>query len=304
LINIINNNNQINIEIIKYIQNLLNCKFIKFIASGSFAIVYLIQINNKNYAIKLVSHEYDDNDTIVIKNDNKKARDSIYCEYLMLSQHFIDNNNIAKLADIKNNYKEIKNINNYEISYLIMDFYEETLNIRYDRFNNKFDDDQIKNIGLQLINIIQYIHRFGYIYIDFKLDNIMFLNQKSNDIILIDFGICNKYVDNRNLHKPQQNLKNTVGTDNFNSILANLGKQPDRIGDIQSIGYIMLYLYNNELPWKNAKSSNQILNYKKNIFDSEIFKNSPEYIQKFITKTYGYKYSDKPDYYEFKMLLS
>lgn len=74
--------------------------------------------------------------------------------------------------------------------------------------NYKLQPISIYSLGIHLIDILEKIHRAGYVYNDLKLDNIMLaLNVKEyfneekcfkNEIInLIDFGFASSYIDNQ-----------------------------------------------------------------------------------------------------------
>lgn len=66
--------------------------------------------------------------------------------------------------------------------------------------NHHFTFICIVNLGIQLLTLLERLHKQGYIHCDIKPDNIMIgdfeKDRKLKDkVYLIDFGISQKYVD-------------------------------------------------------------------------------------------------------------
>ena len=254
-------------------------KIIKEIGKGEFGIVYKIEQRdtNKIYAVKI--------------NNNKK--DLLYYEYLLLSQHFINNNAFPSLLS----YPYISYKKNKDISYLITEYYEETLYERFERHDRNFSEEMIKKYIIQILYIIEFIHKKYYIYIDFKPENFMFKTKEDDNIKIIDFGLCEKFLDNKGVHKEDKLLSNRIGTDLYSSIRMMEAKQPGRIDDIECISYILLYLYYGKLSWAVLQKDTRILHQKKNIIKNKMFNKAPKYIQDFILLIKEYKRFDtKPNY--------
>ena len=292
------NDLDINPIILETIEKKINFKFIKFLNKGTFWSVYLAtnNIDNKQYIIKLVNHTTDNSQV------RKKERDLIYWEYMVLSK-LNNHNNIIKLYDGKNNYIHI-NSPEFNLALIITECYKETLLERFDRLGNILTSGQIKNYGIQLVNTLKFLHSKGYMYVDFKLSNIMFKNEETENLTIVDFISCTKYVNVQCIHYEQKSFMKPVGNELFSSIHCSNCKLSDRAGDIQSVGYILLYLYSNTLPWAKCKSSKKILNMKRNIESLDLFNESPEFIKKFIIESNIYPFSDKPYYNNFIKILT
>jgi len=300
-INVIKVDNIIDNEFI-YIKNIIeskiNFKINNCINNNTLGDYYLVTNtdSNKQYIMKLLYHKKNNSQIL------KRYRDLLFWEYMILSKHFTNNSNVVKLYDIKASYLSI-NDEIYYIVLLIMEYYSDSLNDRINRLKI-FNENQIKSYGIQLINTIKELHNKGYIYINFNLNNLIFKNTNTEIIIYNNFQLCEKYIDIKGIHIEQKKLNNTTGTDMFSSIYCNSCRSSDRVGDIQSIGYILLYLYNGKLPWSTKKSPKSILLAKKNIIESTTFIESPKYLKDFIIESYNYNYSDKPYYSNFITYLS
>jgi serine/threonine protein kinase len=77
--------------------------------------------------------------------------------------------------------------------------------------------------------------------------------ENQNKIFLIDFGLSVPFVDDNNVHQPQEehNYSTVVGTALFASINAHQGKNLSRRDDIESLVYTLIYLLTGKLPWKS-----------------------------------------------------
>jgi len=293
-----NNNDDVDFttELLDYFKTkLTDYHIIKYLSKGVFGMVYLIEcsIDNKEYALKLVYHKNTKN----IKIDDKRAHDSIYYEYMLLLNHLNNHDSIIKM---KNNIYKKFITKNYTFSIIILDYCRYTLD-EYIK-EHTMDEYKIKKIGTYLVDIMSYIHSKSYIYIDLKPENIMFQNDNIDSIKLIDFGLAERYINTTGIIK-QKKYSCPVGTTIFSSIFSNSCKTSNRMGDLQSIGYILLWL-NHNLPWTVDDTEKNILQTKKKLLTNKIFIDRPEYIKKFITKTYiKSEFGDRPDYVEFMNIL-
>jgi serine/threonine protein kinase len=157
--------------------------------------------------------------------------------------------------------------------------------------------DQVVKIGENLIKIIQEIHEAGIIHRDIKPENFMF---KNDELKIIDFGLSKKYIRN-NKHIELESNKSIVGTPYFISTHIHAGLTPSRRDDVESIGYILVYLLFGTLPWLNLVSENkEVRNYK--VYEIKkndpfvIFKLAPKELKIFITYCRSLKFTEKPNY--------
>jgi serine/threonine protein kinase len=132
---------------------------------------------------------------------------------------------------------------------------------------------QVLELGNKMIQQIKLIHDKGFIHRDIKPANFV-LNSETGNLYLIDFGFCRKYLQEDNsTHIPLNTISQIIGTPNFISQHVKNKIEPSRRDDLESVGYIMLYLLDNN----ENESITQYLNYCKNLgFDEtpnyELFK--------------------------------
>lgn len=90
--------------------------------------------------------------------------------------------------------------------YMIIPRYGKTLEQYFYKLDFKLSKISVYNIGIQILNNLEIIHKAGYVYNDLKLDNIMFDFQapllktytdsncfENIKMRLIDYGFVTKY---------------------------------------------------------------------------------------------------------------
>ena len=101
-------------------------------------------------------------------------------------------------------------------------------------------------LGVQMVERIQSLHNKGLIHRDIKTDNFLFgLSHHSQLLYLIDFGFCRRYLLADGTHILKRTNKSIVGTPNYISIDVHEGCEPSRRDDLESVAYILYYLYYN-----------------------------------------------------------
>ena len=163
----------------------------------------------------------------------------------------------------------------------------------------------------QMISRIEYIHSKNFLHRDIKPDNFLLgLNNKSNIIYVIDFGLAKKYRDSKtNLHIPYREGKNMTGTARYASLYTSLGIEQARRDDIEGLAFVFLYLLRGNLPWQGLPGNTKTEKYR-NIMEKKIqttvemlCTGFPNEFVTYLNYARNIRFEDRPDYSYLKRLF-
>ena len=121
-------------------------------------------------------------------------------------------------------------------------------------------------LAIQVLDRLEFIHSKNVIYRDIKTNNLVIGRKDPEIIYLIDFGLARKYRSSRTgKHIKYTNLQKAYGNLRYISINGNKGYEQSRRDDLESLGYMLIFLAKNTLPWinKNVSSiTNKLTKYK------------------------------------------
>ena len=122
----------------------------------------------------------------------------------------------------------------------------------------KINMKDIYMIFIQLIERLEYIHSKYIVHRDLKPENIMLDLETKKIIYLIDFGLAKKYRSGKTKkHIKYGIVYNKAGTERYSSLNTMNGIEQSRRDDLESAGYVMIYLsQKNILPWIATKMKN------------------------------------------------
>ena len=159
-------------------------------------------------------------------------------------------------------------------------------------------------LGYQMVNILEFIHEKHILHRDVKPENfVMGLDELSDNVYLIDFGLAKKYRSIKTLIQyPLIKKKQLTGTARYASINALKGYEHSRRDDLESVGYILIYFLKGKLPWQNIKATTKedkyqkILEKKMEISSKELYKGYPNELAEFLEYTKNIEYNERPNY--------
>ncbi len=265
-----------------------NYKLIKKIGSGSFGEVYLTEDKNgMKYAAKI---------------EEKKKKNKLKGEY-----------NIYKKVLNKKTINGIPQVYNYiettEYNILIMELLGKSLENVFDDNEREFNYSTLFKLAIDMLTVIERLHIKGFIHRDIKPNNFLFNNGKTlNTLYLMDFGLSKNYIQNGE-HIEIKFDRNPIGTPRYASLNIHWGIEPARRDDLESIGYVLVYLAKGRLPWqglKADKNKNQIekIGEKKlSVSTEKLCENLPLCFLEYIDYCKKLKFEESPDYMYLKKLF-
>ena len=174
---------------------------------------------------------------------------------------------------------------------------------------NKFTIKDISMIGIQIIDRLKFIHSKFVIHCDIKPQNFLVAHHDSSIIYICDFGNAQKYRSSlTGKHVRMKKCKKYYFTPFYSSINSQLGYQPSRRDDLESLGYVLIYLFKG-LPWEKIKFKNiddyknKIINFKKKIDLKKLCEQLPFEIYEYIKYVRGLKFEETPNYTYLKSLF-
>ena len=181
--------------------------------------------------------------------------------------------------------------------------------------DHSFDEITICNIGIDLLDCLEIIHKNGLVHNDLKNGNIAILlknfeKEKSKICCtLIDFGLSLKYkpVEEKNAKKAR--IKSKCGNTKFASFNSLNGGEIGPKDDVESICYILLYYFNNTLPWSNIDKTNKkiykekVLEQKRNFQFKEFCSENFLGLSDIYYNIKNLKKEEIPNYKEYKKIL-
>jgi len=264
--------------------NILNKTFfnkyhcIKKLGEGSFGCIYKAEYNGDFFALKFES---------IKKGHYLLENEAIIMNYLK-------GPNIPYI-------KLYKSTSDYNI--LVMQLLGKSLESLFEE-RKKFSLKTVCMIGYQFISVLEYIHNKHILHRDIKPDNfVMGLNNLSQYVYLIDFGLAKKYRSSKTLQQiPLINRKKLTGTARYASINALKGYEHSRRDDLEAAGYVLIYLLKGRLPWQGIAAKNKEERYRKILLKKlevpvkDLCENIPEEFIKYISYVRKMDYLEEPKY--------
>ncbi|XP_041928888.1 serine/threonine-protein kinase VRK1 isoform X1 [Alosa sapidissima] len=197
--------------------------------------------------------------------------------------------------------------------FMVMDRFGTDLQKKFEENGKKFPHKLVLQLGLKLLDVLEYIHEHEYVHADIKASNLLLSYSNPNQVFLVDYGLAYRYAPEGQTKDYKEDPKRCHdGTIEFTSIDAHKGVSPARRGDLEILGYCMVQWLCGRLPWEDKLQDpvyvrdskltcrDNIGEFMKKCFPSE---NKPDEMVKFMEEVKTLGYSDKPPYEKLRTIL-
>ena len=184
------------------------------------------------------------------------------------------------------------------------------------KLRNRKEKSILKNVcmvALQALDRLEYIHSKNYIHRDIKPQNFVNGRKDSNIIYIIDFGFAHQYRSSRTGKHIKCIKRNEVtGSVGYLSVNGNEGYEQSRRDDLESLGYMLIFLATDNLPWfriedlevNKLTKLKKIYHLKKTISVEQLCEGLPEEFPKYINYSRKLNFEENPDYDYLRSLFS
>lgn len=154
------------------------------------------------------------------------------------------------------------------------------------------------------LRIIEAVHNKELLHRDIKPENMLtgLSGLASRELFIVDFGLCKRYRMDHTDHIPYCDGKHLTGTERYASIWTHEGKQQSRRDDLESLGYVCIYLIRRFLPWSDPKGETraerqaEILRIKKTMPLEELCEGLPPAFLHYFRAVRALSFDQAPDY--------
>lgn len=197
--------------------------------------------------------------------------------------------------------------------FMVMDRFGTDLQKLFEGNGKKFSRKLVLQLGLRLLDILEYIHDHEYVHADIKASNLLLSYTNPNQVFLVDYGLAYRYAPEGVPKEYKEDPKRCHdGTIEFTSIDAHKGVSPSRRADLEIMGYCMIQWLCSRLPWEDKlqdplyvrdsklRCRDNIDEFLKSCFASG---NIPAEMGKFMQEVKVLGYTDRPDYDKLRGIL-
>lgn len=195
-------------------------KILEILGQGSYGVVVKAEHHKGNCAIKLCSKDR-----------------------LSLQREFEIYDHIKSSVQTSSYTPNIYGYGNLtDFSWLAMDLLGPSIDDLYQKLGS-FSKTTILQMGIQMLNCVDFLHRCGVVHGDIKGDNFAISATNSKKIVIFDFGLASKIDDWTESFRGSL-LYASIATHQYQPV------QPK--DDIESIGYLLAG-FHKSLPWSDVK---------------------------------------------------
>ncbi|XP_036928498.1 serine/threonine-protein kinase VRK1 [Acanthopagrus latus] len=197
--------------------------------------------------------------------------------------------------------------------FMVIDRLGTDLQKKFEECGRRFPRKLVLQLGLRLLDTLEYIHDHEYVHADIKASNLMLSHSDPNQVYLVDYGLAYRYAPENVPKEYKEDPKRCHdGTIEFTSIDAHKGASASRRSDLEILSYCMVQWLCGRLPWEDKlqdpvyvrdskiRSQENIPEFLTKCFSPQ---DKPDEIQRFMEEVKSLSYEDKPPYEKLRSIL-
>ncbi|KAL3969272.1 collagen type IX alpha [Sarotherodon galilaeus] len=197
--------------------------------------------------------------------------------------------------------------------FMVIDRLGTDLQKKFEECGRRFPRKLVLQLGLRLLDTLEYIHEHEYVHADVKASNLMLSHSDPNQVYLVDYGLAYRYApEGRPKEYKEDPKKCHDGTIEFTSIDCHKGASASRRSDLEILSYCMVQWLCGRLPWEDKlqdplyvrdskiRSQENITEFMAKCFSSQ---DKPDEIQRFMEEVKSLGYTAKPPYDKLRSIL-
>ena len=184
---------------------------------------------------------------------------------------------------------------------LIEELLGKSLQELYEQNDNEIPLKDICMIAIQILERLQYIHSKYIIHRNINPSNFLIGTKNPSLIYMIDFAYAKKYRSSRTGNHIKFRLNQKInGQISYISANAMRGGEQSRKDDLESFGYMIIYLLKGFLPWKEFENNKnkfiKIYELKNKISSARLCRYLPDEIKILFEYTKKLSFEQEPNY--------
>jgi serine/threonine protein kinase len=194
---------------------------------------------------------------------------------------------------------------------LAIDLLGKSLEDLHEAQGRRFSLKTVLMLADQMISCLEFIHNKHFVHRDVKPDNfVMGIGNTVNQVFIIDYGLAKKYRDPlTHVHTPYFECKSMTGTARYASVSALRGIEQSRRDDLESPGFVFLYLLRGSLPWMGIgtgdplQKQKQICAVKSRTTFEELCEGFAAEFVRYFHIVRNLRFAEQPNYSELRQLF-
>lgn len=163
----------------------------------------------------------------------------------------------------------------------------------------------VSHAAVEMISRLRTLHDAGYVHGDVQPRNIMISNNSLDTesvVNLVDFGLSREIAKITDKSSGTKRHRHFEGTLDFSSARSMKGYAPSPLDDLESLGYVLMFLYFPKLPWSSIKNRSngdalgKIHHMKANMQTSQMCKALPSCIETYMRDVQSIDFRKRPCY--------